>query len=92
MSDARRFAPSVPGMRRAARSLGGMRSGASFIDWTGVYTDVYAEERKRRTTSVIDYVLCASCDQRIAIHKGSGVTHVAGKPYHHTCAKQEQTK
>ncbi len=79
-ADARRY---VPG--RYASRMGGMKSAASFIDWSGVYV----EKTKRHAPQRVDYVKCMACGQLIDLHRGSGVTHVAGVALCSTCADKE---
>lgn len=88
-ADASRYVPSVRGHKRAARSLGGMRSGASFIDWKDVYVDTREAARKARIRSYIDYIACEKCKGKIDLHRGTGVTHVAGVACCPTCADKE---
>ena len=81
-ADARRF---VPG--RYARCMGGTKSAASFIDWSGVYTESERETKRRAALkNRIDYVKCMACGANIALHNGRGVTHIAGVALCGTCA------
>jgi hypothetical protein len=86
-ADASRYVPAVPGMKRTR--LGGMRSGAAFVDWTDVYVDTQESKRRARIRSYIDYVMCQMCGERIDLHRGSGVTHVAGIALCSTCAEKD---
>lgn len=85
--DASKYVPAVAG-RRSTR-LGGMRSAASFIDWSGVYCESTRETKRRviqQTRTVLDYVQCMVCDARIALHHGPGITHIAGVALCSKCA------
>lgn len=83
-ADASRYVPAVKGHRRASRAMGGMHSGASFIDWRGVYASIQKPKPLR-----IDYVMCQMCLCRIDLHRGSGVTHIAGIALCSKCADKE---
>lgn len=83
-ADASRFVPAVVGHKRVARAMGGMRSGASFIDWRGVYASIQKPKPTR-----IDYIMCQMCAGRIDLHRGSGVTHIAGIALCAKCAEKD---
>lgn len=73
--------PYVPG--KYSRCMGGMRSGASFIDWRGVYAETKSQPTPRR----VEYVMCQMCTERIPLHSGPGVTHIAGIALCAKCAE-----
>ena len=80
-ADARQY---VPG--KYARCMGAMRVGGRFIDWSGVYAEA---KTKRRAPIRIDYIMCQMCGERIDLHRGPGVTHIAGIALCAKCAEKD---